>query len=305
MNISSKNAALFIGIAGVILFSTKAVVIKLAYQHDVDPLSLLLLRMLFALPIYTGILLLSKPRKEAERNQVRKRDYLWLFMAGMLGYYLASFFDFLGLVYIKASLERVILFVYPTIVVLLSYLIFRKKITRRQAVSIFVTYVGIIVTFATELQISGGDKVVLGAFLIFVSAVAYAAYLVSSNGLIAKFGTLRFTAYAMIVSCICVSTHFLVTLTFGSVDPMSIFQFSPIVYYYTFFMAVFCTVIPSFMVSHSIKYLGASNFAVVGSLGPISTIFLAFIFLGETMNWMQVLGTILVIIGVYIISKDK
>lgn len=294
-----KNIALFVSILGVVLFSAKAIIIKLAYQYDIDPLSLLLLRMLFSLPVYIAVLIFTKAKK-SNKESTKFKDYLGLILAGMLGYYVASYLDFKGLALIKASLERIILFIYPTIVVILSFFFLGKRITKLQIISILITYVGIIVTFAAELEIERSDKVILGAFFIFISAVTYAIYLVSSTNLIARFGTIKFTAYAMIVSCICVSLHFLIQT--GGDD---LLNYPSVIYTYAILMSVFCTVIPSFMVSYGIKHLGASNFAVIGGLGPISTIFLAYLFLGELMTISQIFGTILVIAGVYIISKEK
>ena len=150
--------------------------VKLGYQYDVDSISLLLLRMAFALPFYLVMAFLKKPQ-----SSVNKKDYLWLIGLGLIGYYLASYFDFTGLKYIKASLERLILFIYPTLVVLISYIVFRKKINRNQAFGILLTYVGILVIFGTELQLENRDDVLIGGSLIFLSALTYAAYLVGSG----------------------------------------------------------------------------------------------------------------------------
>ncbi len=281
------------GILGVVLFSSKAVMVKLAYQYEVNTLDLLLFRMLFSLPFYIIILFLI--RKKSAKTQLEIKDYAWLFLFGFVGYYLASYFDFLGLNYIKAGLERIILFVYPTIVVFLSWLIFKQKITRVQFIAIAVTYIGVLITFWDELDIAG-NKVLLGGFLVLLSAITYAAYLVGSGWLIPKFGVLRFTCYAMIVSTICIVMHYLVSGHWEFMD------YPWPVYAYGLAMAIFATFIPSFLVSASIKQLGASNFSILGSLGPISTILLAFVFLSEKLTYWQLVGMLIVIFGVTYLS---
>ena len=212
---------------------------------------------------------------------------------------MASYFDFLGLNYIKAGLERIILFVYPTIVVLLGYLFFKEKLMRPQAVAIGITYIGVLITFWSEVDFSG-NKTLRGGFLVLLSAITYASYLVGSGWLIPKYGVLRFTCYAMIVSTICVVVHYSFNGDWG------LWNFPSIVYMYAILMAIVSTLIPSFLVSESIKTLGASNFSILGSLGPVSTIILAYIFLGEQLTYLQLLGMLVVIGGVsYLSLKGK
>jgi len=268
--------------------------VKLAYQYEVDSVSLLLLRMVFALPLYVVVASLKKPA-----SPISRKEYLWLIAFGFIGYYVASYFDFQGLKFIKASLERLILFIYPTLVVLISYLVFRKRITRQQTLGIIITYVGVLVIFGTELQLNNQDNVLLGGFLIFLSAVTYASYLVGSGWLIPKFGSTVFTAYAMIVSCIAVILHYLL------LSPTDLFNFSKEVYVLGFLMAVFATVIPSFLISFAIKQLGASDFSIFGSLGPVSTIGLAYIFLDERISTLQMVGAIVILFGIYIAEKKR
>lgn len=290
---SSKSLGILYGVLGVVLFSSKAVMVKLTYRYNVDTLDLLLFRMLFSLPFYIFILFLI--RQKSANTTIETKDFAWLFLFGFVGYYLASYFDFLGLNYIKAGLERIILFVYPTIVVFLSWLIFRQKITRVQFVAILITYVGVLITFWDELDISG-NEVLLGGFLVLLSAITYASYLVGSGWLIPKFGVLRFTCYAMIVSTICIVMHYLVSGDWGFLD------YPWPVYAYGLAMAIFATLIPSFLVSAAIERLGASNFSILGSLGPISTILLAFVFLDEKLTYWQLVGMLVVIFGVTYLS---
>ncbi|GLU45084.1 DMT family transporter [Allomuricauda sp. NBRC 101325] len=290
---SNKSLGIFYGILGVVLFSSKAVMVKLAYQYEVDTLDLLLFRMLFSLPFYILILFLIRKKQPAIKIEVK--DYAWLFAFGFIGYYLASYFDFLGLNYIKAGLERIILFVYPTIVVFLSWIIFKQRISKVQFIAILITYLGVLITFWDELDVAG-NQVLWGGFLVLLSAITYASYLVGSGWLIPKLGVLRFTCYAMIVSTFCIVLHYLVDGNWGFMD------YPWPVYAYGFAMAIIATLIPSFLVSAAIERLGASNFSILGSLGPISTILLAFIFLDEKLTLWQLLGMAVVIFGVTFLS---
>jgi drug/metabolite transporter (DMT)-like permease len=293
--INSKSIGLLFAVLGVVLFSAKAIMVKLAYNYDVDSVTLLLMRMLFALPVYLVIAFKIKPQKA---NEIKKTDYLALVFFGFVGYYLASFFDFEGLKYIKAGLERIVLFIYPTLVVILSRILLKTKITKLQILAIVITYIGVLIAFSGEVDLSG-DLIYKGVSLIFLSALTYAMYLVGSGWLIPKFGVLCFTSYAMIVSTVCVVAHYLITHDF------EMKSYPNEVYYLGMGMAFLSTVIPSFLVSQSIKVIGSSNFSIIGSVGPISTIILATIFLGETLTVNQVVGTLIVIVGVFVISKAK
>lgn len=293
MKVKKFWLGILLGILGVVLFSSKAVMVKLAYNYHVDAITILLLRMLFSFPFYLVIAYLY--RNKNQRYNIKKKDFYWLILFGFIGYYLASYFDFVGLSYIKASLERIILFVYPTIVLLLNSLFFKKPITKIQALAIFLSYLGIVIAFSGELHISG-NNLYLGGLLIMLSAITYASYLVGSGWLIPKFGVMKFTAYAMIVSCISVFIHF------GFVGEVDVFSLQKEVYFLGFLIAIFATLIPSFLVSASIKMISSSNFAIVAGIGPISTIVLASIFLGEELTILQFFGALLVIIGIVIIS---
>ena len=295
----TKNNTFTVGvclaIVGICMFSAKAVLVKLAYRYEVSSTHLLLFRMLFSLPFYLVIAFIKKPLSTYDRSA---KDYAWVVLMGFVGYYLASYFDFVGLQYIKAGLERIILFVYPTLVVLLSWMFLKKKATSSQLWAIALTYLGVCIAFWNEPKFSGEDTA-LGGFFVFLSALTYAAYLVGSGFLIPKFGVVVFTSYAMIVSCVCVFLHYFIT------DRGDITVYDEHVYLYGFLMAIFCTIIPSYLVSAAIQKLGASTFAVFGSLGPFSTIFLAFVFLDERLVWLQFLGAMVVILGVYFVGKAK
>ncbi|WP_166964324.1 DMT family transporter [Yeosuana marina] len=287
---------IILGLLGIILFSSKAVMVKLAYQYQVDAVSVLLFRMLFSFPFYVVIAFLY--RKNTNGVTLVKNDYLWVAFFGFVGYYLSSYFDFVGLVYIKASLERIILFLYPTIVLLFNKIFLKQVITKNQVYAIVLTYVGIIIAFWNEVAISGSDTY-LGGFFILLCAITYAAYLSGSGWLIPKFGVVKFTAYAMIVSCIFVFVHY------GIANPIDLLNYPWQVYLLGFLIAIFATVIPSFLVSTSIKLISSSNFAVIAAVGPISTIILAAIFLNEQLTLLQLLGAFAVIIGISLVSLSK
>jgi len=282
-----------IAIVGIVLFSAKAVLVKLAYQYQVSSIHLLLFRLGFSLPVYIGFILYYKPKQQ---DIIKRSEYLWLLFFGFIGYYLASYFDFLGLQYIKAGLERIILFVYPTLVLLISRVVFKKTLQKKQVVAILITYFGVVIAFWNEIELSG-NAMYFGGFLIFLSALAYASYLVGSGWLIPKFGVVLFTSYAMVVSTICVVVHYLIT------DRLSLVGYPKEVYLLGALMAFVSTLIPSFLVSLAIKKMGASTFSILGSIGPVSTIILAYVFLNETVSGLQILGSVIVILGVVFVSK--
>lgn len=285
-----------IGVLGVILFSSKAVMVKLAYNYEVDSISILLLRMVFSFPFYVIIAYIS--RNQNSHIEVEFKDYVWVVFFGFIGYYLASYFDFVGLTYIKASLERIILFLYPTLVLLFNRLFLKQPITIIQAGAIGLTYLGVIIAFSDEVVVSGSEAYLGGVFIV-LSAITYASYLVGSGWLIPKFGVMKFTAYAMIVSCICVFVHY------NFISKMDLFGFPWEVYVLGFLIAIFSTVIPSFLVSTAIKMISSSNFAIVAGIGPISTIILASIFLNESLTLLQLFGAVIVIIGILLVSIKK
>ena len=296
---SNTITAVLIAAAGVILFSTKAVIVKLAYNYNVDPITLLLFRMLFSLPFYFGVFLLN--RKKWALNPLSTKQKYSLVLIGLLGYYLASYLDFQGLSYITASLERLILFSYPTFVLLMSMLFLKKKITGAQIISILITYTGIAIIFYDRGGITDGDpqEVLKGSAFVFGSAITYAAYLVGSNSLIANVGSKRLTTYSLTVSCISVIIHY------GVTHQIDLFSYPVQVYLLSIAMAFFATVIPSFLINEAIKRIGAPTVAIVGSLGPVSTISLSMIFLGEMLTFTQFMGALVIILGVVFITRNK
>lgn len=281
---------------GAVLFAGKAVLVKYNYMHyHVDTVPLLALRMCFSLPFYLIILLIEK-NKTPISESVKTKHWLWMLVMGIVGYYLASLFDFWGLNYVTAGTERLILFLYPSLVLVISALFLKHKIQKIQYIALFITYLGIVCTFVPNLQMGLGSNLLFGCFLIFLSALTYAMYIIGSGELIPKFGTIRFTCYAMITSTVVILIHHVAT---GNGD---LFNYPKEVYYLSFTMAVMCTVIPSFLISEGIKKAGSGNASIIGSIGPIATIIMAYIFLDEAMNLWQIAGTLIVLSGVLMIS---
>jgi drug/metabolite transporter (DMT)-like permease len=296
LKLSNRAIGALLAITGIVMFSAKAIMVKLGYRYDVDTVTLLLLRMTFALPVYVFISI--RETKKTHTYKLIRKDYVSLIGLGCIGYYLASYFDFYGLQFISASLERLILFVYPTLVIIISAIVLKKRATKVQVFAILITYLGVFFAFADDLSVEG-DGLWIGTISIFLSALTYAIYLVGSGAMIPKLGSVRFTAYAMTVSCGMVMLHYMIANTF------EVFNQPWEVYALGLAMAMVSTVIPSFLISEAIKRLGASNFAIYGSLGPISTIVLAVIFLGERIDMYQIIGTVIVIVGVSVINIKR
>lgn len=296
MMLYNRQFAVLIGLLGVVFYSSKAIFVKLSYHYGIDTISLLFLRMLFALPIYLAINLF---RKQNKNTSVSSKDWVFIVFLGFIGYYLSSWFDFEGLKHIDASLERIILFIYPTIVVFLSKIFLKTKITKRQIWAIMITYLGLIIIFSRKLflNLDASEHLIWGSFLIFLCAISYAVYFTGSGKILPKIGTMSFTIKVMSISSCIIFTHYL--LSKGLSWPYYPWQ----VYFYSFLMAVIATVLPSFMISESIRRLGADKVSVLASLGPVSTIILAVIFLGETLFLEQLIGTAVVLLGIYVISK--
>ncbi len=290
----------FVGVmlvlTGAILFAGKAVLVKYNYVHyHVDTVSLLALRMLFSAPFYL-IILFFQQQKQQDQVKLTTRQWFWMFAIGLVGYYLASLFDFWGLNYITASVERLILFIYPTIVVIISAIFLKKPIYKIQYIALIITYLGVAIAFVPDLQLGLQKDLVIGSILIFLSAFTYALYLIGSGEMIQKVGALRFTCYAMLISTGMVIVHYLVSVGKG------LLSYEAGAYWLSLAMAVFSTVIPSFMISEGIRRIGSGNASIIGSVGPVATIIMANIFLDESITAWQLAGTFVVLSGVLMIS---
>ena len=296
----NTNKQYFIGAAAVVigsvLFAGKAVLVRYNYIHfKVDTVPLLALRMLFSAPFY-AVILYFQNRKQSEVPKLTGKEWLWMLAIGLVGYYLASFFDFWGLKFITASVERLILFIYPTLVVIISAIFLKKPIYKIQYIALIITYLGVMVSFIPDLQMGMQKDLIIGSILIFLSSLTYALYLIGSGEMIPKIGALRFTCYAMLISTVMVTLHYSVTIGGG------LFAYQSGVYWLSITMAVFTTVIPSFLISEGIRRIGSGNASIIGSIGPIATIIMANIFLGEIINSWQIIGTFVVLGGVLMIS---
>ncbi|MDF3068050.1 MAG: hypothetical protein K0R38_3651 [Polyangiaceae bacterium] len=281
-------------IGSAVAFSAKAVIAKVGYRHGADPSTLLALRMGFALPFFlAAALLTSRGRAPLPRAELGKIVGL-----GVLGYYLASVFDFYGLVYISAGLERLILFVYPTLVVLMSAWLFKTPITRRTLWALGLTYSGVLLAVKTETASASGPQLWAGVSLIFACALSYTAYLVGSGRLIPRVGSLRFTALAMIVSTAAMLVHFLVVGGHFDGHPTPVYVVGAL-------LAIVCTVLPVFLLAEGIRRVGAGSAAIIGAVGPVSTIALAHWVLGEPVHLVQALGTLLVLVGATVTARGR
>jgi drug/metabolite transporter (DMT)-like permease len=286
-------AGLLLAIGGVFFFSLRPIFIKLAYAHVTDPVTLLALRMVFSVPFFIAAAVWV--RSGSEHRPLSGREFGAVVGLGILSYYGASFLDFLALQYIPAGLGRLLLFSYPTIVVVLSALMLGKRVTAREIMALVLTYAGLMLVFAHALD--GEQKNFwLGAGLAFAGSVCYALYLVAGAEVITRVGSVRFTAYAMTAASIACVLQFLL------LRPASALDLPAPVYGYAVAMAVLSTAVPVFMTSEALRRVGANTVAIIGALGPVTTIVLGYLGLEEIMTPLQLAGSALVLVGVVVIS---
>lgn len=282
---------------GSIAFSGKAIIVKLAYRYGVDAVTLIMYRMLFALPLFVALAWwASRPRNGVRPAPLTQRDWLGVIGLGITGYYLASFLDFWGLEYVTASLERLILYLNPTLVLVLGWLIYGRRITRLQAVAMAVSYAGVLLVFGHEAGQQGPDAA-LGAALVFASAISYAIYLVYSGELVKRLGSMRLVGLATSVACVLCIAQFLI------LRPMSAAEVAPEVIGLSLLNATLCTFVPVLLVMMAIERIGSGLTAQTGMIGPMSTIVMGVLILGEPFNGWIVAGTVLVLAGVYLVTR--
>ncbi len=282
---------LLLAVLGAIGFSGKAIIVKLAYRHGVDAVTLLMWRMLLALPFFLAMAWWAGRGKPA----LTRQDWRDIAVLGFTGYYLASYLDFAGLAYISASLERLILYLNPTLVLLLSVLFFHHKLQARQVVALAVSYAGVVAVFAHELSFEGANTAI-GAALVFASAISYAIYLALSGKVVQRLGSMRLAGLASSVACaLCIAQ-------FAVLKPMSAFVVPEPVMWLSLLNATACTVAPVLMVMLAIARIGAPLSSQVGMVGPMSTILMGIFILGEPMNGWIALGTVLVLGGVFLVG---
>lgn len=283
--------------AGAIAFSGKAIIIKLAYRHGVDAVTLIMYRMLFALPIFALMAWWATYRQGGSvKPPLTGQDWLGVAGLGVSGYYLASYLDFAGLQYISASLERLILYLNPTLVLVLGFVLYRRPVKRLQALGMAISYSGVLLVFGQEARLEGGH-VALGAVLVFLSAVSYALYLSYSGELVQRLGSLRLVGLATSVACV------LCLLQFVLLRPWSAAIVAPQVIWLSVLNATLCTAVPVLLVMMAVERIGASATALTGMVGPLSTILMGVLILGEPFTVWVAAGTALVLAGIFVFSR--
>ena len=291
---NARRRGLILAALGAVGFSGKAIIVKLAYRYGVDAVTLIMYRMLFALPMFVLLAWWAGRGKPA----LTWRDARTVLALGFCGYYLSSFLDFVGLLYISASLERLILYLNPTLVLALGAFLFHKKVTRTQVLALAVSYCGVLCVFGREMSLQGKD-VPLGATLVFASAVSYAVYLSYSGEEVKRLGALRLTGLATTVAClICIAQFFLVR-------PFASMSVPTAVLWLSVLNATLCTFAPVVMVMMAIERIGASLTAQAGTIGPVSTILMAVILLGEPFTAWIAAGTVLVLTGIWLLTQAQ
>ncbi|MEO7336717.1 MAG: DMT family transporter [Caldimonas sp.] len=281
-----------LALVGSIAFSGKAIIVKLAYRHGVDAVTLIMYRMLFALPFFV---LLAWQAGRGKRS-LSRRDWAMVGALGFSGYYLASFLDFAGLAYISAGFERLILYLNPTLVLALGTVLFKRRVARAQIIALAVSYCGVLVVFGHEVRLQG-SHVALGAALVFGSAISYALYLVYSGEEVKRLGALRLTGLASSVACVLCIAQFVL------LRPASALAVAPEVIWLSVLNALACTVAPVLMVMMAIERIGAASAAQIGMVGPLSTILMGVVILGEPFTAVMALGTLLVLAGIWLLTK--
>jgi len=277
---------------GAVAFSGKAIIVKLAYRYGVDAVTLITYRMLFALPMFALLAWWAGRGKPA----LTARDIATVLGLGFTGYYLASFLDFAGLAYVTASFERLILYLNPTLVLAMGALLFKRRVTRKQLIALAVSYCGVLLVFGHELSLLG-PNVMLGAALVFGSAVSYAVYLVFSGEEVKRLGALRLTGLATTVACLLCIVQFLL------LRPIAALAVAPEVVWLSLLNATLCTFVPVLMVMMAIERIGATLAAQTGMIGPLSTILMGVVILGEPFTVWIAAGTVLVLAGIWLLAK--
>ncbi|MFI4953592.1 MAG: DMT family transporter [Burkholderiales bacterium] len=283
-------------VVGVLGFAFKAILIKLAYAWTaIDAVTLLTLRMIYSAPFFA--LMAWWAARARDVRPLARGDWFAIAWLGFIGYYVSSLVDFMGLQYVTAALERLMLYLYPTIVVVLSALFFKQRITGRIIVALALSYAGILLVFARDLKFAGDpDALWLGGALVFASSFLYACYLVGAGPVIARLGSMRFIALAMLTSALFIFAHFLLT------RPLAMLLAPPRIQLLSLTMAVFSTVLPTYLIAEAIKRMGASRTSLLGSLGPVFTIWLGAWILDEPVRWIQLAGAALVLAGVGLVT---
>ena len=285
-------------VIGVLAFSLRPILIKLSYAaHPVSPNTLLFLRMALSLPFFLAVgwwLRRDEPR-------LTGRDWAAVAGLGFLGYYGASFLDFLGLQYVGAGDGRLILFLFPTLVLLLSFLFLKKTPNRREIAALLLSYAGIALVVSNQVDTSAQGRLFLfGVLLVFASALLYAVYLVAGSQVVKRVGSMRFTAYSMAAATLPAVVQFL-----ALEQPLAALDLPSKVWTYAIVLATLSTVLPVFLQAEALKRIGANHFALIGAVGPVSVALTSALGLDEPFTWVQALGGALVIFGVMLVTLKR
>jgi drug/metabolite transporter (DMT)-like permease len=301
LTLPSKKSSFLPGVLILVVanvcFSAKAVLVKLLYRYGVDVESVIALRMLLAFPFYFGIAWYLYRRTENVR--LTRREWLAISGLGILSYYVSSMLDFWGLQYVTAGVERLVLYTYPTLVLLLSAVLFHRRITRAQVGALALTYFGVFLVFAAEKGLGDQRDLVRGGLLVFGCAVTYSFYVVFTGHYAQKVGSAKFTCYAVMAATI---PALLQSFWHNRLD---IFHFPAPVYTLSAWLAVVATVIPTFLIVEGIRRVGANNSGIIGFVGPVATIGLGYVFLGEPVTWIQLAGTAVVLLGIALLTFHR
>ena len=294
---SYRRWGVALAIVGTLVFSFRPILVKLVYvTYPVSPVTLLFLRMTISLPFFLAVawwLRRDEPRLTA-------RDWAAVAALGFIGYYAASFLDFIGLQYVGAGIGRLILYLYPTLVLLISFLFLHRRPTRRQLTALVVTYAGVALILSSQAHGGAeGRLFMLGALFVFASSLFYATYLVAGGELVKRIGSMRFTAYSMAVATAPAVVQFF------ALEPLSVLELPSKVWLYAILLATFCTVLPLFIQAEALRRIGAAEFALIGALGPVSVAITSALGLDERFTWMQAVGGGLVIFGVLLVSLKR
>ena len=292
---AAQLSGLLLASVGAVFFSGKAIVAKLLYRHGSDAVTVIGLRMLLSVPFFIAVAIWtwrSGPKLTAG-------DFWRIVALGLLGYYASSMLDFMGLQYISAGLERLILFLTPSFVLLLGVLAFKRKVSRLQWISLLFAYAGIVLVFWHDVNL-GGSAVILGAGLVMASALCYAVYLLLSGEVVSRVGPMRLVGLVMPVSCVACLIQYAVLRPWPS-----LFTQAAPVWWLSLLNATACTVLPVFLTMSAVARVGAGTAAQAGMIGPVSTVFLGFWVLGEPIGGMQMAGTALVLAGIWLLSRQK
>ncbi|GAB3377854.1 DMT family transporter [Lysobacter fragariae] len=291
---SRRQAGFLLAATGAVLFSAKAILAKYQFGYGLDALDVMALRMGFSLPLFATLAV-----REARRASVAlsRRELGTIIVLGVLGYYLSSLLDFMGLQYVPVSLERLILFLNPTFVLLLGMFAFQRKVVRREWIALAVSYAGVALVFLENLRMDG-EHLLLGGSCVLLAAFAYALYLAMSGQLIQRVGSLRLVAYAMLTSTAATMIHYLLVR-----EPAHLLQLPPPAYAYALANAVLCTFAPVTMTMAAVARIGSCNVAQLSALGPVSLLFLGGWLLGEAVTPLQIVGTAVVLGGVFLLAR--